>query len=186
MADIKKAMGLLYEVEFSSMPQRFLHKNKTENYLTLGGVSQKANPYNVDWVFIESILRNCGNAITRASTMLYNDDSLRSQIETIFLNKYWSRMKLNEINSQLIANEMFLFGVVAGYKNGAKLAQKLAGVAEDGLIGNISISAINKLDETEFSRKYDELEKSYFQRIINNNEKLAIYEKGWYKRADFV
>ena len=186
MADIKKGMTLLFDAEFDSMPQRFLHKNKTENLLTIGGVYQKANPYNLDWEFVENVLLNCDNAITRASTMLFYDEAIQSQVRTVFLNNYWHKMKLGEIESQLIANEMFLFGVVAGVRNGAKLAQKLANVEEDGKIGSISVKAINNLDEQYFSAKFDELEIAYFKNLVKNNERLAIYEKGWQNRSLFV
>jgi len=186
MADIKKALKVLYKSEFSNLPQRFLHKNKTENLLTLGGVYQKANPYDIDWKFCSDIIEACDGAITRASNMLYFDEKIQKQVENVFLNKYWNKMKLNKINSQLIATEMFLFGVVAGVKNGGKLAQKIAGVKEDGVIGNISINAINKLDEKYFSQRYDNLEILHFQNLVSHNHTLSIYMNGWKKRALMV
>ena len=186
MANIKEALPKLFEVEFSSLPQRFLHKNKTENYLTLGGISQKANPYNIEWNSIERILKVCDNQITRASNMLFCDDKIREQVEVEYANAYWNRLNLDKIDSQLVANEIFLMSVVSGVRNGGKLAQKIAGVKEDGIIGNISIEAINKISSKRFSLEYDNLEKAHFQRLVNNNQKLEIYLSGWINRAEFI
>ena len=186
MANIDKALKVLFEAEFDNMPQRFLHRNKTENFLTLGGVNQKANPYNIDWKFCEDMIDICDGAITRASNMLFYDETIQNQVKTVFLNKYWNVLNLSKINSQLIANEIFLFGVVSGIRNGGKLAQKIAGVVEDGIIGNISIGAINKLDDLYFSQRYDNLEILYFQNLVDHNANLSIYMNGWKKRALMV
>jgi hypothetical protein len=183
VANIEKALKILYEVEFNNLPHKFLHKNKTENKLTLGGVYQKANPYSIDWILCEDILKVCSDDIKRASNMLYYDEFLQEQVKNVFKKSYWDKMRLNEINSQLIANEMFLFGVVAGWKNGGKLAQRIAKVIDDGIIGSISIQAINNISDKYFSEAYDKLEIKYFEDLVKNNDSLKIYLAGWKNRA---
>jgi hypothetical protein len=185
MADIRKAMPLLYELEFSKMPQRFLHKNKTEDGYTLGGVYQLANQHNINWKFVESILDCCDGAITRASKMLFVDDEIQDQVVNVFENNYWFKLKCDQIESQKIATEMFLLGVVAGNKTSAKIAQRIVGVEADGIIGKKSLEYLNLFNEDAFDVEFDKREVKHFEKLARENPKLRRYLDGWRNRARF-
>ena len=95
-------------------------------------------------------------------------------------------MKLDYINDNIKANEMFIFGVNAGHHNAIKAAQKLVGVNTDGIIGEKTIKAINDYDTLAFDLGYDRLEVAYYQSLIEKNPSLAINERGWIRRAKAV
>ncbi|WP_405763244.1 putative peptidoglycan-binding domain-containing protein [Campylobacter fetus] len=80
--------------------------------------------------------------------------------------EFWDKMRLNGVESQIIADEIFCFGVNAGVKTAAKLAQKLAGVQPDGIIGIKTLSALNLVDEDKFSLQYDKLEIQHYESLV--------------------
>jgi lysozyme family protein len=95
-------------------------------------------------------------------------------------------MRLDEINSQHIANEIFIFGVNVNWKIAIKEAQKLIGVAADGIIGTQTLKALNNYDEHVFDKKFDDVEIAYYEQIVKNKPHLAHNLKGWINRALYV
>ena len=81
---------------------------------------------------------------------------------------------------------MRLFGVNVHWKIAAMKAQRLVGVGADGFIGNESLKALNNFDEKKFDIEFDEIEKKYYDAIIQDKPYLAINKAGWYNRADAV
>lgn len=179
-------MKLLFQVEFSSNPVKFLHQNKGEDGLTLGGVYEKYNKDNIDWKYVKSTLDKHGGSFKAASVELFEDSYILGQVYKVFKEKYWDTLSLDKIVSQKIADEMFLFGVVAHPRNAAKLAQRVVGVVDDGIIGPGTIKALNSFNEAVFDVEFDKAEKKYFQGVVDRNPKLAINLAGWKNRADFV
>jgi hypothetical protein len=186
MARLDKSLKLLFQVEFSNMPNKFLHKNAGEDGYTLGGVYQKANPLSIDWNFIQDVVDKNNGDIKRASVELFLNERIMLNVKEVYRDKYWNYMKLDDVKSQKIADEMLLFGVVAHPKNAIKLAQSLVNVTVDGLIGNQTLNALNSFDESKFDIDFDILEKDYFEELVVHNPILAINLKGWKNRADFV
>ncbi len=195
MSNFENAYKVLLQVEFGNNPSKFLHHNSTEESITLGGIYKQANPNAIDWIFVEKIMRVCeSNDISellsdnseqykkdmkRASRMLYVDIEIQDQVKRYFKKHYWDTLRLDEVQSQKIAEEMFLFGVVSGTRNSAKISQKLVGAKVDGYIGDISIKCINNFNSEDFDIKFDELEKLYYDGIVAKNPDLKIYLKGW-------
>jgi hypothetical protein len=186
MANLYLALRELWQVEFSNDPDKFLHKNSGEHGLTLGGVYQVANPSQINWTFINGLLLLCGNDMKRASRMLYFDTETMEKVKGVFHNSYWSKLQLDKVESQKIANEIFLFAVVSGVKNGAKVAQKLIGVESDGVIGNVTLNALNAYDENKFDIEFDKLEIAFFENLVDNKPALSKFLRGWKNRAVLV
>ncbi|MGG7073762.1 putative peptidoglycan-binding domain-containing protein, partial [Campylobacter sp. 9BO] len=57
------------------------------------------------------------------------------------------------------------------------------GVVDDGYFGGQTLRALNSYDEAKFNKEYDRLELAYYNRLIEKNQKLAVYKKGWGRRA---
>lgn len=186
MDSLDFALTKLYKVEFDNLPQRFLHKNKTEDYLTIAGIAEKWHKHSIDWEFIKSILKVCNNSITRASTLLYYDKEINNQIRTIYMNEYFHKMKLDKVASQTITNEMFLFGVNVGCENAIKAAQRVVGVKDDGIIGGVTLQALNSFSPIEFDKLYDEEEMKYYKNLADTKSSMAVYLNGWKNRSAYV
>lgn len=186
MADFEKAIEIIFDLEFSSDPKKFFHKNEMEEYYTLGGIYGKYHQHSINWKFCEGILQTCSFDIKRASNMLYNDNRTLNSVKEVYHFEYWEAMKLEYIQSQKIANELFAMAVHVGNKNAVKLAQDIIGVTIDGFIGKQTIGALNNYNEDIFDIKYDVREKEYYDEVVNNNMKLDVYLKGWKNRSDYV
>jgi len=186
MADFTKSYRILKGAEFSNKPKKFLHINENENDLTIGGVYEKWNRYNIDWEFVRKILTACENNFERASTMLFNDEEMQVDVISAFRHGYWSKCRLDDVNSQIIANEIFISGTNIGNEQAIKMAQDVVGVTIDGIIGIKTLRALNNFDEHVFSEDYDVKENEYYLAISKDNPKLAINVEGWRNRAALV
>lgn len=184
MADFNNAFKILMRLEFS-FPENALHKNPTEKEWTFMGIYQKAHPSWKGWDEILAALAYGGD-IKKISRMLFDSEDLQDEVWKFYKQNYWDRMRLGEVASQLKANEIFIFGVNVGTKPAIKAAQRIAGVVDDGIMGEISLAAINKVDEEKFDKEFDRAELEYYNMLIKQNPKLRVYANGWRRRAEAV
>lgn len=93
----------------------------------------------------------------------------------IFKTMFWDRMKADEINNQSIANLCVntIWGSGAGY---IKTIQGVVGVKCDGVVGSITLKAINENPHPDwlFKRLWDR-RKKFFEDIVERD--VAKYEK---------
>lgn len=185
MAEFKEAYRKLIQLEFSNNPELFLHLNKNETGFTLGGIYELYNKEAIDWDFIRRVVDLCRGDIRQASRLLYWDKSLHSQVYTAFEYKYWKKHKLGQIHSQLIADEIIVSLVNIGGK-AIKFAQQVVGVLDDGIIGTMTLEALNDFDELEFSKLFDVKEIENYNNIVKANPAMSINLAGWIARANSV
>lgn len=79
----------------------------------------------------------------------------RQQAGTIYLREYWSPLRLPEIKSLAVAIAIFDFGVHSGRRRATITAQRIAGVADDGRFGPVTIAAVNRVDPRFFVARYN-------------------------------
>ena len=171
----------MLKLEFNS-PSNALHKNATENGWTFMGIYQTAHPKLKIWEHIEAVVSKSKD-VQEASRTLYKDTELLKEVESFYKEKFWDRMWLDEVESQHIANEMFVFGVNAGCSRAVRLAQMVSGAVADSIIGPKTIEKINQCDEKMFDARFDEEEIKYYEAIVANNPSKSIFLKGWKNRA---
>lgn len=184
MANFNEAFKILMRLEFS-FPENALHKNPTEKEWTFMGIYQKTHPSWKGWDEILAALAYGGD-IKKISRMLFDSEDLQDEVWKFYKQNYWDMMRLDEVASQLKANEMFIFGVNVGVKPAIKAAQRIAGVVDDGIMGEISLAAINKIDEEKFDKEFDRAELEHYNMLIKQNPKLRVYANGWRRRAEAV
>ena len=185
MAKIDEAMKILSWLEHSNDNTRVLHKNKGELGLTFYGIYQSAHPTLSLWNTINQTLKKEPN-IKKVSALLMKDSALLRQVNIFYKREFWDKMRLDEVNSQQIANEIFIFGANVHWKVALKEAQKLIGVTADGIIGSQTLRALNSYDENLFDRKFDDVEIAYYEQIVKNKPHLAHNLRGWITRALYV
>ena len=184
MANFKEAYEILKRLEFNS-PKSALHKNEGEEGLTWMGIYEKANPGWIGWEKIRPTLRAAGS-MEEASVVLYKDALLQADTANFYKFKYWNKIRGGDINSQRVANEIFIFGVNAGIAVAIKAAQKIVGVTADGVIGEVTLRALNEYDEERFDKEFDRSEVKHYNALIEENPKLKINANGWRNRAEAV
>lgn len=181
MANFNEAFQILMRLEFSR-PEDALDRNPTESGWTFMGIYQNAHPCWAGWDEILGAVALGGN-IEKISRALYASENLRAQVRAFYKEAYWDRMRLDEISSQLKANEMFIFGVNVGVKPAVRVAQQLVGVVNDGIAGDQTVAAINRYDEERFDKQFDRAELEYYNKLIEKNPKFRVYANGWRNRA---
>lgn len=181
MANFNEAFQILMRLEFSK-PEDALDKNPTEKGWTFMGIYQDAHPHWAGWDEILGALAYGGD-IEKISRALYSSEKLRAQVRAFYKEAYWDRMRLDEVESQVKANEMFIFAVNVGIKPAVRVAQQLVGVVNDGIVGDQTLAAINRFDEARFDKQFDRAELEYYNKLIEKNPKFRIYANGWRNRA---
>lgn len=179
MADFKKALKKLFEVEFGNNPKLALHKVEGDSGgLTYKGIARNKNKDWGGWAIID--------AHQGKPEDLENNKPLQDLVEQFYKKRYWLAIRGQDIQNQEVAENIFLFGVNAGVYTAIKQAQKIVGVKEDGIIGTNTIKAINNFDPKEFCQRYTALEKEFYRKLVNKNPALAKFLKGWENRAEVV
>lgn len=185
MADINKSMEILKFLEHSNRNDKLLHYNKGEDGYTFFGIYEVAHPKWRGWTIIKRYLL-IEPDIKKCSVILSNVTDLMIEVEKFYKSNFWDKAKLDLVNSQKIADEIFIFGVNTGMQVAIKKAQQLIGVTADGVVGPMTLKALNDFDESIFDLKFDELEKEYYDAIIKTKPYLLKNKQGWYNRADTV
>lgn len=104
-----KAFNLIMSLEFNS-PKNALHKNPNEKGLTFMGIYEAAHPNWQGWWQVRAAINAYGD-LKKASVALYNDDALVELVGKFYKANYWDALCLDDVNSQLKANELFCFAV---------------------------------------------------------------------------
>ena len=176
-----QAFNLLMSLEFSR-PENALHKNPTENGLTFMGIYEAANPSWQGWGQVRAAINAYGD-LKKASVALYNDDALVNLVANFYKKTYWDTLCLDDVNSQLKANELFCFAVNVGVKSAVRVLQDMLGLQCDGIMGQETLRALNNYNERAFDVDFDRAEIAYYRNLIRKNPRLGIYERGWENRA---
>lgn len=182
MAKIEEALDILYRLEFSN-ENDVLEKNATEDGWTFMGIYQGAHP-NLDlWKVIRQKMQQYNGDMKLVGSMMYNNATVREMVEAFYKKEFWDKARLDDVNSQQMANEVFIAGVNMGMKKAVMLAQRLVGTTQDGIVGSKTIKAMNSFDDTVFDEMYDKLENEHYEAIITANPSKRIFAKGWRNRA---
>ena len=176
-----QAFNLLMSLEFSR-PENALHKNPTENGLTFMGIYEAANPSWQGWGQVRAAINAYGD-LKKASIALYNDDALVNLVASFYKKTYWDALCLDDVNSQLKANELFCFAVNVGVKSAVRVLQNMLGLQCDGMMGQETLRALNNYNEQAFDVDFDRAEIAYYRNLIRKNPRLGVYERGWENRA---
>lgn len=187
MANFYDAFLKLKGIEFSS-PEDALHKNKGENGLTYYGIYQSAHPHWSGWSRVMAHLMTHGFNRRLASITSYHDENLTQEVLYFYYMNYWITLRLDDIDSQKIAEEMFFFYIHIGNKKKVvRYAQSIAGIVVDGIIGKNTVNALNKIDVDLFDKEYDRKEISHYKRLVKYNPKrFGTFIKGFINRAKMI
>lgn len=111
----------------------------------------------------------------------------------VYKSEWWDKFNYGNIVDQTIATKVFDFSVNMGAKRAHILLQRGLNAAfglkltEDGIIGPATMSVINSAidgsGEQQLLDAYSNAAWDFYQRIIQGNPKLAVFQKGWKNRA---
>jgi lysozyme family protein len=104
--------------------------------------------------------------------------------EGIYEAHYCQPLCIADISSQQVANKLLSLGVNCGTRMAAKMLQDALEVPGDGRIGPITLDKLDKADPAAVIERLKELAEEHYEDLIRSNPSLAVYRKGWIRRAE--
>lgn len=96
---------------------------------------------------------------------------------------YWDRWRADEIRSQSVAN-ILVDWVWGSGANGIKIPQRVLGVAQDGVVGSVTLAAVNAQDPRAFFEKIKVEREAFLRRIVARDPSQNRFIKGWLNRLN--
>jgi lysozyme family protein len=106
---------------------------------TYKGISRKANPNWDGWISIDAIKKAHP---TTFKDILKKTPELEKKVQDLYKDKYWDCFELDDVPSQLVAEQMFDTAVNQGQTAAIKFAQRVLDLRETG---KWSLDLLNKL-----------------------------------------
>ena len=101
---------------------------------------------------------------------------------TIFEDGYYKPSKADKIEDDKVALLVVDFCWNSGTKTAIKRIQKCLGVPDDGIVGKVTLNALN----ADCFDKLFEMRKEFYQTIVNNRPSQQVFLKGWLNRLEDV
>lgn len=106
------------------------------------------------------------------------------QWDLIFKTGYWDKMKGDQIKNQSIANILVDWAWGSGPITAIKRLQKLLEVRVDGIIGPITLRALNEAKQEDLFKKIWNARRDFFYEIVRRNPSQRVFLRGWMNRLN--
>ena len=104
-------------------------------------------------------------------------------VRQFYRSNFWAPLRLDDVEHQEVAGNLFDFGVNAGLSTAAKLAQLVVGVTPDGKIGAKTLQALNGIDPDLFVARYALAKIARYRDIVTGNRTQQRFLVGWINRV---
>lgn len=160
---------------------------------TFKGISRIFHPDWEGWEIIDSIKLQSGSYDDFLDRIEEND-LLHEHVSSFYYVAFWEKLKLNKIESQKIAEEVFEFAVNSGIKTSVLALQKSINlikvknfIVEDGIIGPVTIDSTNDLSrksyhESAFIKALNGYQFNHYVGIVENDARKKRFIRGWLNR----
>lgn len=118
----------------------------------------------------------------------------REEAEKIYRARYWDACRCGEILDQDVATKIFDVAVNCGPWTSIRIVQGACvslsgsgpdGCPIDGVMGPITIGAVNACDKGALLSAICELQRMHYEAIISRDPTQAKFRNGWLKRAEW-
>ena len=103
-------------------------------------------------------------------------------VRDFYRNSYWTPLHCDRM-PQVIAEDVFDFAVNAGVKVSAKLAQAVAQVTPDGIVGPRTIEALTAMEPAAFRPAFALAKIARYRDIVMRNRSQSKFLLGWINRT---
>jgi lysozyme family protein len=76
--------------------------------------------------------------------------------------------------------------VWASGTKGITIPQQMLGVKADGIVGNVTLNALNSSNAQEFFRRIQNRRIAFVENIVKYNSSQAVFLKGWKRRINAI
>jgi len=101
----------------------------------------------------------------------------------LVLRKYWDRWKADEIDSQKVA-DILVDWVYHSGTWGIRIPQQALGVKDDGVVGPVTLKAVNARCANELHAKLWHARKEFLEGIVKRTPSQKKFLKGWMNRLE--
>ena len=108
------------------------------------------------------------------------------QFTDILKTMYWDVCRADEIVNQSVANAVVDWGWNSGTATAVKEVQRILGVKDDGVIGNITLAAINSWSPLPLFGQIKQARIAYIEYICNARPANKKFYRGWMNRIDSI
>lgn len=107
----------------------------------------------------------------------------REYAKSIYKHVYWRPLNLSGVENINSALQVFDHAVNTGLSRSTRMAQLLAGVRVDGIIGPVTIEAINTMGDV-FLKRFIHARKEYYRDLADRKPVMRKFLQGWLNRVD--
>ena len=177
----------------ASVEGDYIHKNATESEITAPyGIYKNAFPTADIFTFIDRIAKNNKLDVIKDMDKLNkiitneNYNEVRNLAWSFYVKEFLDVRLMNGLGPKS-GLTVFSNSVNAGKSVGIKSLQYALGVKEDGIIGSITMTAINKYakDDDKLNQKLLTYMDDFYHRLVEQNPtKYYVYLDGWMNRLN--
>lgn len=100
---------------------------------TYMGITRKNHPKLKMWETIDFYKTNVPNRKPKdLNSILHGIKAIQEEVKVVYKTSYWDPLKLDDINSQAVANQFFDVSVNCGVKAAIKMMQRIANLPQTG------------------------------------------------------
>ena len=105
------------------------------------------------------------------------------QAGIIYKKNFWDVCGADKIKNSQVAYLLVDYAVNSGCRTAIKAIQRLLNVEVDGVVGSVTIGAINAYsDPFELHSRLMNVRKNHYEKIVENNPSQKVFLKGWMNR----
>lgn len=105
-------------------------------------------------------------------------DMTREQAKEIYRVAFWERVRGEKLHSAL-AFQLFDACVNHGIGNGVRMLQRAAGVADDGVIGDVTLRAVQSISAPDMVMRFNAERLEFYTKL----KTFSTFGRGWINRV---
>lgn len=105
----------------------------------------------------------------------------REKADDIFFEDYWSLSSAEKLPEPVYIS-YFDSVVNTGRKQANRFLQRALSVVADGVVGPVTLKAVEKVDAKELAHKIIDQRQTFYETLSKNRPKLKVFLKGWTNR----
>jgi len=148
---------------------------------TYKGIARNMWPQWGGWKIIDRY-KTSPHSSKQMSAVLGGNIELEDMVEAFYRAHFWNKIKGDDLNNQLTADNIYDFAVNSGVSRAIKYAQRIVNVEEDGIIGAKTIKAINQNIEG-FVTNYKSARLTFLAKIVSRDSSQSVFMNGWRTRV---
>lgn len=153
---------------------------------TIFGIARNMHPSLQIWNIVDSYKKDLKpfdkTKYKELEARCLNNENFKACMQAFYKKEFWDKIQGDALESQEVANALYDFAVNSGVARAVKSLQAILNLKADGVLGNISLSAINAENGTALCNRLCDKRAAFFKEIAQKGQN-AKFLKGWLNRV---